>query len=65
MNLKTEITKMHYDKNAKGFLFCILKIISVFYGIGSSTKNFLYDKGIIKPRKVNAYVISVIYYIRR
>ena len=59
MNLKTEITKLHYDKNAKGLLFNILKICSIFYGICASTKNFLYDKGIIKPKKVDAFVISV------
>lgn len=59
MNLKTEITKLHYNKNAKGFLFNLLKFCSVFYGIGADTKNFLYDKGFIKPKKVNAYVISV------
>ena len=59
MNLKTEITKLHYDKNAKGLLFRILKFCSVFYGIGSSFKNFLYDKKILTPKKVDAFVISV------
>ena len=59
MNLKTEITKMHYDKNPKGLLFYILKLCSVFYGFGSGFKNFLYDKNILKPKKVDAYVISV------
>ncbi len=59
MNFKTKITKLHYDKNAKGFLFNLLKFCSVFYGLASSTKNFLYDKGIIKPKKVNAFVVSV------
>ena len=59
MNLKTQITKLHYDKEAKGLLFNLLKFCSVFYGIGSSAKNFLYDKGIIKPKKVDAFVISV------
>ena len=59
MNLKTEITKLHYDKNAKGLLFKILKFCSVFYGIGSSFKNFLYDKKILTPKKVDAFVISV------
>ena len=57
--LKTEITKIHYDKNAKGLLFNALKFCSIFYGLGSGLKNFLYDKAIIKPKKVNAYVISV------
>ena len=59
MNLKTEITKLHYNKNAKGLLFNLLKICSIFYGIGASAKNFLYDKKIIKSKKVDAYVISV------
>ena len=59
MNLKTEITKMHYDKNPNGFLFGILKFCSFFYGAGSSFKNLLYDKNILKPKKVNAFVVSV------
>lgn len=59
MNLKTEITRIHYNKDAKGFIFNLLKFCSVFYGIGSSAKNFLYDKGILKAKKVDAYVISV------
>lgn len=59
MNLKTQISKIHYDKNAKGLLFNLLKFCSIFYGVGASAKNFLYDKGIIKPKKVNAFVISV------
>jgi tetraacyldisaccharide 4'-kinase len=59
MNLKTEITKLHYDKAAKGLLFNFLKFSSIFYGIGARIKNYLYDKSILKPKKVNAYVISV------
>lgn len=59
MNIKTEITKLHYNKNAKGLLFNLLKFCSVFYGIASSCKNYLYDKGIIKPKKVNAFVVSI------
>ena len=59
MNLKTKITKIHYDKNAKGVFFNILKFCSLFYGIGSSFKNFLYDKKIFTPQKVDACVISV------
>ena len=59
MSLKTEITKIHYDKNAKGLLFSILRFCSLFYGIGSSFKNFLYDKKILTPKKVDAFVISV------
>ena len=59
MDLKTRITKLHYDKNAKGLLFNILKFCSVFYGIGSRFKNILYDKKILTPKKVDAFVISV------
>ena len=59
MNLKTQITKIHYDKNAKGLFFNVLKACSVFYGLGCGAKNFLYDKGLIKPKKVDAFVISV------
>lgn len=59
MNLKTQITKIHYDKSAKGFFVKLLDFASIFYGLGSGLKNFLYDKNILKPKKVNAYVISV------
>ena len=59
MNLKTQITKIHYDKNAKGISFGILKFLSIFYGAGSRLKNALYDNNILKSEKVNAYVISV------
>ena len=31
----------------------------MFYGIGSALKNKLYDKNIIKPKKVNSFVISI------
>lgn len=75
MNLKTEITKLHYNKNiashprstgegrgegaSKIVLFNLLKLCSIFYGIGANAKNFLYDKNILKPKKVDALVISV------
>lgn len=59
MGFKTLISKMHYDKKPKGFLFNLLKFSSVFYGLGSSFKNKLYDTGKLKPKKVDAYVISV------
>ena len=58
-NLKTKITKMHYTRNPEGFIFEILKFCSYFYGLGAAFKNFVYDKRIIKPKKVNAFVISV------
>lgn len=59
MGVKTEISKLHYDKNAKGFLFNLLKFGAYFYALGSGLKNYLYDKKILKPKKVDAYVISV------
>ena len=59
MNLKTEITKLHYNKRASGLFFNLLKFCSIFYGVGCGVKNFLYDKNIIKPKKVDAIVISV------
>jgi len=58
-NLKTKITQIHYTRNPQGILFDFLKFCSYFYAFGSSLKNFLYDKKILKPKKVNAYVISV------
>lgn len=59
MNIKTNITKLHYDKKAQGILYKSLKFCSIFYGIGSKFKNFLYDNKILSSQKVNAYVISV------
>lgn len=56
---KTKITEIHYNKDAKGLTFSILKFLSLFYAIGSNTKNFLYDKKILKPKKVKAKVISI------
>lgn len=58
-NIKTKITQMHYQRDSKGVLFDILKFCSYFYGFGSRMKNFFYDNKILKPKKVNAYVISV------
>ena len=58
-NLKTEITKIHYNKESKGLLVKVLEFASLFYGIGSGLKNLLYDKNILKAKKVNALVISV------
>ncbi len=59
INIKTKITQIHYQREPEGILFDFLKFCSYLYGIGSGFKNFLYDKKIIKPKKVNAYVISV------
>jgi len=59
MGFNTEISKIHYDKSANGFLFNLLKFCSVFYAIGSGLKNSLYAKNILKPKKVDAFVVSV------
>ncbi len=59
MNLKTQITKIHYDKNAKGLVYYILGFCTLFYAAGAGFKNFLYDKNLLKSSKVNAKVISV------
>lgn len=59
MNIKTKITKIHYSKNAQGCLFKALKFCSGFYAVASLLKNFLYDEGILKSQKVDAFVISV------
>lgn len=59
MNLKTRITQIHYDRNAKGAFIVLLDFCSLFYKFASRTKNFLYDKKILKPKKVSAYVISI------
>ncbi len=58
-NIKTQITQLHYTKNPQGLLFDLLKFCSYFYGFGSRLKNFCYDKNLIKPKKVDAFVISV------
>ncbi len=58
-NIKTKITKIHYDKNATGFLFRLLEICSIFYGLGSWLKNKLYDNNFFKSEIVDAFVISV------
>ena len=59
MSIKTKITKIHYTRNPEGMLFDLLKFCSSFYGFASSLKNFLYDKKILRPKKVKAFVISV------
>ncbi len=59
MNLKTAVTKIHYDKNAKGIVYYLLGLCSIFYATGAGFKNFLYDKGLLRSYKVNAKVISV------
>ena len=59
MKLKTRITQLHYDREAKGGLVKLLECCSYVYGVGSRLKNWMYDKKILRPKKVDAYVISV------
>lgn len=59
MGLKTYISKLHYDKGAKGLLFNLLKVCSYCYAAGSAYKNRLYEEGKLTPQKVDAYVVSV------
>lgn len=59
MGFKSKISKMHYDKNAKGLVFNLLKGLSYFYAVGSKLKNDLYEQGKLIPKKVDAYVLSV------
>ena len=59
MNLKTKISKLHYDKNAKGLFVDLLEFLSIFYGFVSKIRNIMYDKNILKSEKINAKVISV------
>ncbi len=59
MSIKNKIVKLHYTREPKGILFDLLKFCSGFYGFGSGLKNFLYDKKILRPKKVKAFVISI------
>lgn len=59
MAIKTDISKIHYSKDNKGWFFNVLKFCSVFYRVGCEFKNFLYDANILQPKKVNAFVVSV------
>ena len=59
MNLKTEITKIHYDKNSKSLLLPILEFFAYFYEKITEFRNFLYDNNYLKSEKVDAFVISV------
>lgn len=57
--MKRLFSKIHYNKQAKGLFFGLLKFCSYFYALGSGLKNYLYDTGKLIPKKVDAYVISV------
>lgn len=59
MNLKSKITQIHYDKSASGPILPILEFFSFFYSKITEFRNYLYDKNILKSKKVNAFVVSV------
>ncbi|MGN0018195.1 MAG: tetraacyldisaccharide 4'-kinase [Candidatus Gastranaerophilaceae bacterium] len=59
MNLKSEITKIHYDKNSKSWILPLLEFFAFFYDKITKYRNQFYDKGILKSEKVDSYVISV------
>lgn len=59
MDLKTKITKLHYDKSAKGLFVDMFEFFSIFYGMVSSFRNKMYDKGLLRAVKIDAKVISV------
>ncbi len=60
-NLKTEITKFHYNRggNIPDFVKPLLKFASYFYDGVTIARNFLYDKYVLPVNCVNAKVISV------
>lgn len=59
MNLKKEITKLHYNKSSNHWIMPILEFLAYFYEKITSFRNNLYDRNILKSKKVNAFVISV------
>lgn len=59
MGFKTQISQLHYEKNAKGAVFGLLKFCSILYGVASFLKNLLYKKNILTPKKVDAFVVSI------
>lgn len=59
MNLKNEITKIHYNIKSNAWLEPILDFMAMFYSKITEIRNDLYDRGILESEKVNAYVISV------
>lgn len=59
MNLKGEITKIHYDKNSRHPLLPVLDFFAFFYEKITAYRNKLYDSQKLKSEKVNSFVISV------
>ena len=59
MNLKAKIQKIHYSKFKRTPLTCAFEAPSILYNIGINIKNLLYEKNILKERKVSAKVICI------
>lgn len=60
--MKNYITKIHYSKNLnfmQRLIKGVLALCTPFYSFGSSFKVFLYNKNVIKSRKIDAFVISI------
>ncbi len=55
MGCLAKFTELHYSKDVNP----ILDFASIFYGFGAGFKNWLYDSGVLKPAKVDAFVVSV------
>lgn len=58
MNIKSEITKLHYSEEKNAF-YHILAIPTFFYSLITNFRNYLYDKNILKSEKVDANVVAV------
>lgn len=60
--MKVFISKLHYDENPDLYKKCILgflSVLSVPYGIITSIRNFMYDKGLLKTFTPNVLTIGV------
>lgn len=60
--MKTYISKLHYKKNLNSIDKIVLfglRFVSIPYFIGSSIKNYLYKKGVLKEYDTGCRVISV------
>jgi len=60
--MKTYFSRLHYEKTP-GFpdraVLIILAAASFFYGIIVRIRNFLYDRGVLKQKKLPVFVISI------
>ena len=60
VNIKNYFQDIHYSRQNAGFVLNFgLTFFEFFYGVVINFKNFLYEKEILKEKKVNAYVICV------